>query len=68
MHNFVFYYAETLEFDEIGYKGSYKPERKHIMQEEKGGPTCPGSLSLCKLCAPVVTAAVKRVPLGIFFN
>ena len=34
------------------------------MQEEKGGPTCRVSLSLCKLYAPVVTVTVKSDPLG----
>jgi len=34
------------------------------MQEEKGGPTCQGFLSLCKLYAPIATVTVKSDPLG----
>lgn len=35
---------------------------KHIMQEEKGGPTCQGFLFLRKLCAP---EAYKESWIGI---
>lgn len=31
---------------------NFIPEMKHIMQEEKGDPTCRGSLSPHKLYAP----------------
>jgi hypothetical protein len=40
----------------------FKPEKKHIMQEEKGDPTCLGFLSLCKLYAPV--GILKNEPIG----